>query len=475
MSADRDLPLDWGTADEMNALEALMWRVESDPQLRSPIFVLNVLDEVPSWDRFVAAHEWGTRMVPRFRKHIVDPPLGLGSPYWTMDENFDLNYHVRRLVVPEPGTWTAALRLVEQLAMTPFDRARSPWEVYLLEGLADGRSGYLLKMHHSVMDGTAGAQLFEGLFSRTRESDPAKAQPPVPTDPPVSARHALRRQTAGDLRLAAQAAPLLARWLGRSVRNPSSAGDAARYLASLRRVLAPPDCEPSPILRRRSLSSRFMALEFPFADLRAAGKTAGCTVNDAFVAAQLGAFRRYHEALGSPIRSMPISMPISVRRATDQQGGNRFAGASFAAPVGMADPAGRMRAFSAMVRKARDEVAVDGIGMISPALARFPGPVMAALAGPMTKGNDLQTSSVPFLRHDVFMAGARIVSSYGFGPLPGCAVMGAMVTHGDLCCVGLHVDPAAVTDIDAFSRCLEEGFAEVLSLHPGAAAPSCLA
>ena len=109
-------------------------------------------------------------------------------------------------------------------------------------------------------------------------------------------------------------------------------------------MLAEPDAEGSPLLRGRSLSWRFQAFDVSFPDLRAAAKAADASLNDAFLAALLGAFRLYHEELGVPIETMPIAIPISVRRADDAEGGNRFTGARFAAPVGIADPAMRMQA-----------------------------------------------------------------------------------------------------------------------------------
>ena len=80
-----DRPLDWGREREMNALEALMWRAEEDPRLRSTICGLEELDTAPDWDRFLAAHEWATRLVPRFRQRVVEPLGGIGAPAWVTD------------------------------------------------------------------------------------------------------------------------------------------------------------------------------------------------------------------------------------------------------------------------------------------------------------------------------------------------------------------------------------------------------
>jgi hypothetical protein len=160
-----------------------------------------------------------------------------------------------------------------------------------------------------------------------------------------------------------------------------------------------------------------------------------------------------------------------VRREDDDEGGNKFAGARFAGPVGIADPAARIKAVGELVRSAREEPAIDGMAFVAPALARLPASVLGGLAGGLTKSNDLQASNVPGFREELFIAGARIERLYGFGPLPGCATMITLVTHGDTCCIAANVDRAAVTDPALFAQCLEDGFAEVLALCDDAEPP----
>jgi WS/DGAT/MGAT family acyltransferase len=463
--------LAWGTARQMNPLETLMWRAESNPRLRSTVCALELLDETPEWERLVAAHDWAVRLIPRFRQRVVEPPLGLGVPTWAVDGDFDLRYHLRRARLPEPGSWAQLMAAAEQVAMTPFDRARSPWEAVLFEGLEDGRAGYLLKLHHSTSDGMGGIQLLSMLHSRTREHNPDKPQRLAPTPESPNPADLLARQVARDLRGLPDALRSAAGTVSALARPDRAARDALRFGASLRRVLADPEAVGSPLLRGRSLSWRFMALDVEFADLRAASKAAGGTLNDAFLAALLGAFRLYHEQLGQPVQAIPMAIPISVRRAEDAEGGNRFAAARLAGPVGIADPAERITAIGEIVRNARAEPAVDGLGLLAPALSRLPGPLISQLSGGLTKANDLQASNVPGIRHEAYLAGARIERMYGFGPLPGCASMITLVTHGSTCCVAVNVDPAAVTEPERFARCLEAGFAEVLALAPDAAPP----
>jgi WS/DGAT/MGAT family acyltransferase len=467
-----DAPLKWGETREMNALEALMWRAEADPRLRSTITSFEVLDCVPEWERFLAACEWGARMVPRFRQKVVEPALGIGNPVWVNDPDFDLHYHVRRQRISEEGGWREALACAEQIAMTPFDRARPPLEVVLFEGLPEGRGALLLKMHHSTTDGMGGFQLFSQLHSRTRAHNPTKRQPKAPHPEWKTPRDVLVQQLRRDGRALVGGAFENAGQLLRALRHPvDTVGGAARFASSLSRVVAEPEAEGSPLLRNRSLSWRFQAFDVSFPDLRAASKAAGATLNDAFLASLLGAFRLYHAKLGEPIETMPIAIPISVRKEGDAEGGNRFAGARFAAPVGIADPVERMRAMGKLVRAARDEPAIDGMALVAPALARLPAALISGLGGSLTRSNDLQASNVPGFRQELYMAGAKIERIYGFGPLPGCATMIGLVTHGDTACIGVNLDPAAVTDAELFASCIEDGFGEVLALTEGAAAP----
>jgi diacylglycerol O-acyltransferase len=198
--------------------------------------------------------------------------------------------------------------------------------------------------------------------------------------------------------------------------------------------------------------------------LKAAGRAAGGSLNDAYIAALLGGFRRYHEDLGHEIDAMPMAMPISLRSGDHPMGGNRFAGARFAAPVGEPDPGERIRLVHEFVVSAREERALDALGLAAPLLNRLPVPVVARWYAAQTTKLDLQASNVAGLPYSAFIAGARIERMLPFGPLPGCAVMATLLSYAGTCCIGLNTDPAAVTDPEAFVHCLQEGVDEVLSL-----------
>ncbi len=100
---------------------------------------------------------------------MVDPAFSLGNPVWVTVPTIDLDYHVRRVRLPQPGSMQQLLDLVQGVAMRPLDRARPPWEALLIEGLEGDRAAYFLKSHHSVTDGMGSMQLMPLLFGRSRE------------------------------------------------------------------------------------------------------------------------------------------------------------------------------------------------------------------------------------------------------------------------------------------------------------------
>jgi WS/DGAT/MGAT family acyltransferase len=460
-----ELARQWGGSDVMSQFEGLMWRVEHDPRLRSTIMAVDLLDRSPDWDRLFAAHEWATRLIPRTRQRVVDPPLQLGMPQWADDPAFDLRYHLRRVAAPGAGTMRELLDIAGQHAMTPFDRARPPWEALLVEGLEEGRAAYILKLHHSMTDGLGGIQLMMLLHSRKREPSPDKPMPELPAPKSASVPRVLAEQLVRRARSAPRDGLRAVGGALSLARHPvGTATEAARFTRSLERVLAPPPCEPSPLLRERSMTWRFDTLEVALDDLKRAGKGGGGSVNDAYLAALLGGFRRYHEQFGVEIDEMPIAIPISLRRGDHPMGGNRFAGARFAAPVGEPDPAERMRLIREFVVNAREEPAIDALELFAPAFNALPMPLFTRLYLEQSEGIDLQASNVPGLPYQPYIAGARIERVFPFGPLPGCAVMAAMVSHAGVCCLGFNTDAAAVKDPDLFIRCQQEGLDEVLAL-----------
>lgn len=466
---------DWGGAARLDAFEALMWRLDDRPNLRAAVVSVEWLDVTPDWERLVAAHEHVVSTVPRLSERLVELPFGLGYPLWQPDPAFSLQRHLRRVRLDGTAGLRQVLDIAQRCAIEPFDETRPPWEAILVEGLSGGAAAYVLKLHHAMSDGMGIVQLLAGTHRRTREPS---MQSVLRQRPAPRRRSSLQSLLAEELLRQARRLPVQLRAATRELRETLRRGasldeelliEALRYAASAQRILGP-TAPPSPLLSKRSQVWRFETLELPLDGFKAAARHAGATLNDAFIAGLMGGFARYHRRYGPVPQALPITFPISLRRDTDAAGGNRFVAGQFAAPLSEPDPLRRMRQIGERVARIRQERALDLPMRLMPLINRLPTPLIAKAIGAKLAGQDLQISNVPGIRPKVFMAGAEVTRLFPFAPLPGCAGMISMVSHGEHCCIGLNLDSGAVTDPGALVQDLSASFDEILSVRPPASA-----
>jgi WS/DGAT/MGAT family acyltransferase len=475
MSAEAPSPGElWGASKRMSAWESMMWRAEGDLRTRSSGVLLELLDSEPEWERFRSAHARASMTIPRLRDKVVEPVLPVVNPTWVPDDKFDLDYHVQRVRLPAPGSQRQLLDYAAQFASRPLDPNRPCWEALLVGGLEDGKAAYLLKLHHSLSDGLGIMQLLELAHSRSAEPGHFDTMP-APTGHRAGASMGSTPFTlvADGLVDEARSAPgnlvkgagELLGTAGRVLRDPLGSADrAVKYAASLRRMLAPPEVKRSPLLRDNGFGYRIALHDIPLAELKAGGKAAGGSVNDAYLAGILGAFRLLHEHAGVHVDYLPMAIPVSLRNADDPMGGNKFAGARLPGPVGERDPAERIRQIRQFILTVRQEPAIGFLELLAPVLNLLPSTALTEIAGNLTNVSDIQASNVPGVGWPVYVAGSRVLRLYPIGPRPGVAAMVTMVSYDGMCCIGVNVDPAVVPDIDLFQRCLVEGFDEVVAL-----------
>jgi hypothetical protein len=204
-------------------------------------------------------------------------------------------------------------------------------------------------------------------------------------------------------------------------------------------------------------------LEVPLADLRAAAKAAGGSINDAYLAALSGGLGRYHEALGVPVGELPLALPVSLRTADDRAAGNRITGVTIAAPVGEPDPVERIRLVREQVIARRGEPALDLLDRIAPVLSLLPDAALETVTERLTPP-DIQASNVPGYGQETFLAGARVDRQYGMGPLPRVAMMAVLISRAGTCTVTFRYDTASFVVPDVLEKSLQLGFDEVIEL-----------
>jgi len=477
-----DSPPPVAQPSELSPLDYLFHRGESHPSTRSAFLNLEILDRPADWGRLREAMDRASRVVIRMRQKVVIPPLPTTPPRWVVDPDFDLDYHLRRVALPAPGTLRQLLDLAELTLQSPLDTSRALWEAIYVEGLEGGRAALLTKLSHAVTDGLGGIALFEQVYDSERDAAP-RPMPPVPVPRDLSGNDLLR----GSLRRLpettfAAGQRLLGRAAGTAAQLVTQPGatvtEAVRFADSARRMLGPPPAGPSPLLRRRSLVSRTVVLELPLADLRAAAKAVvvpggrRASVNDAYLAALCGGLGRYHEVLGVPVDALPLALPVSLRAGDDPASGNRFTGVTIAAPVGESDPVERMRQVREQVIARRSEPAIDVIGRLAPVLTLLPDEALYEVFERISPP-DVQASNVPGYAQETFLAGARVDRQYGLGPLPRVGMMAILISRAGTCTVAFRYDTAAFAVADQLEKCLQAGFDEIVELGrpPARSAP----
>lgn len=448
----------------MRNSDAFTWAMESDPRLRSTVVSIVLLDRSPDWDEVRERFDLISRKIPMFRQRVVAsaPPA---PPRWEYVRDFDLDYHIRRAACPGAGTLDDVLEMARLAEMQDFDRARALWEVTLIDGLKDRGAAMICKFHHALTDGIGGIQIAMNLFNLSAE--PVEHEP-MPPEPQVSTRSLLdgyRDAWRYDTDLlgkalagAVKAAPGL---IYNSVRSPvATVRSAAATAASVYRTVRPIARTGSPLVTERGLIRRLGVYEVPMPLLREAAHRCGGALNDAFVAGVAGGLRRYHEKHGVAVGDLHLTMPISLRTAADDIGGNRITLMRFDVPVGEADPATRIRAIHERTGAVRDERSLPYTQLIAGALNLMP----RWYIGSVLRHVDFLASDVPGVPVRVFLGGAEVRAQYAFGPTIGASVNITLLTYVDTCALGINVDTTAIADYDVFYDAIVASFDELLTL-----------
>jgi len=451
----------------MSDADALMWTIEKDPQLRSTITAVAVLDRSPDRTRLTDSLDRATRLVLRLRQRVVSNPLSIAPPRWEVDPNFDLDYHLRWTRAGGDGSLRDLLDMAQPIAMQGFDRARPLWEFTVVDDLADGRAGLIIKIHHAITDGVGAIKIAMHLFDLERDSALDREVPDAPEVHVMNQFERVRDALQHERR----------RQLGRARRSFRSAVSGAAALrrdgvgvvgrtrdtaTSVARMLAPATSPLSPVMTNRSLSVRFDTIVAPLAELKAAARTVDGKLNDAFLAAVAGGLRRYHDRHGVAVDALRMTMPINVRTDdTADLAGNQFAPARFAVPMTIEDPIERMRAIRELVLEQRAEPALALTEPLAGVLYRLPTALSTGVFGAMLRGVDFVATNVPGVPVPVFFAGARLEAQFAFAPMTGAAANIALLSYLDELQIAVNTDPAAIPDPDVFHACLLEGIDEI--------------
>lgn len=455
----------------MTDVEALMWNLEKDPHLSASIANVTILDQAPDQRRLRARLEQAVQMVPRLHQRVV-PALGrLAPPEWRHDTDFDLDYHLRAVALPTPGTMRQLLDLAASIANSPFDRTRPLWEFVVVEGLEGGRAAMVQKLHHAITDGEGGIRMSEQFIDLERDAtEPiaVRRPPPVTVDASLvdttvdTLTHNLRR----GLGIARRGVETAAGALQHPSRVATLASDGAELARSAARQLAVTDHARSPLWTERSLRRHIEVLHVPFDDAKAAAKALGGSLNDLFVAAAAGGAGAVHRAAGLPVAELRISMPVSTRK-DGSAGGNAFTPTRVLVPVDVEDPVERFGAVRERLAATKGERALSIIDGFAGVANLLPTSLLVRVARQQVETVDFAVSNVRGAPFPLFIGGARIEATYPVGPTGGTAWNLTLMSYDGMLDMGLNADVGAVGDPVGLRAAIEAEFAALLA----AAAP----
>jgi diacylglycerol O-acyltransferase len=415
-----------------------------------------------------------------FRYELVDIPFKFHHPMWRENCDVDLDYHVRSCRVDSPGGRRQLDEAVGRIASTPLDRSRPLWEMYFIEGLANGRIAVLGKIHHALADGVASANLLaRGMDPHT---GPEADRDSYATDPAPGRSELVRTAFADHMRQIGRL-PGVMRYTAQGV---SRVRNSTRKLSpELTRPFTPP---PSFMNHRVDAQRKFATATLALADIKETGKHLGVTINDMVLAISAGALRQLSLKYdGHADHPLLASVPVSFDFSRERISGNRFSGVMMVVPIELDDPLERVQAVHDAAVDAKEAHHLLGPELVSRWAAYFPPAPSEALfrwlasKDGQNKVLNIPISNVPGPREPGRVGGALVTEIYSVGPLTtGSGLNITVWSYVDqlnvsvLCDGATLLDPHELTDtfVDAFVEIRRAaGLPEELTVVENAMAP----
>jgi WS/DGAT/MGAT family acyltransferase len=410
--------------------------------------------------------------VPRYRMRVREVPFGLARPVWVDDERFDVTYHVRRSALPRPGSREQLDELVARLLSRPLDRSRPLWEMYLVEGLADGCFAIVTKSHQALVDGISAVDIAQVMLDSTAEPAVVAGDSwrprPEPTDVELLSSAFTELTTRPP-----RAMEAIKDTVSDVSKTAAKVGSKATDLITAALAIAKPTAS-SPLNVPIGEQRRFATVDLSLAELKRVRSALGGTVNDAILAVVAGALRSWLLARGESVAQggvIKALLPVSIAvpsAASGEAGGNRVSGTLVELPVGEGDPAVRLQQISYQLAQleegghfvgAEDIVSIAGFG--PPTLHALGARVGSSLS---SKVYNLVITNVPGPQRPLYAAGSQMIAAYPVVPLTkNQALSIGLISYDGGVYLGLYADRDALPDLDLLVACLLESRDEMLA------------
>lgn len=403
-------------------------------------------------------------LIPRYRQRLAPVPLGTRL-VWVDDDHFNIQYHVRHTSLPRPGDERQLKRLVARIVSQQLDRAKPLWEMWIVEGLADGRFALVAKTHHCMIDGVSGADLMAVLMSPSPDGTIAPAPTWIPR--PAPSRYALFR----DEWLRRFSEPLaVLRETPCALSAPATV--VARALDGMRALAetlgsSMHAASATPFNRPIGPHRRFDWTLMELAAVKRVKDRLGGTVNDVVLATVAGALRRFLERrrINVDLLDIRANVPVSLRTAAEHGTlGNRIALWMTELPVAERDPLRRLVAVRATTTRLKESKLAMGAEVLA-AVSEFTSSTLLALAVQLATRSrpfNLVVTNVPGPQIPLYLLGAPLRECYPMVNLLANQGLGvALFSYAGRLCWGCIADWDLVPDLHDFVGDIQESFAEL--------------
>jgi diacylglycerol O-acyltransferase / wax synthase len=406
-------------------------------------------------------------LVPRFRQKLRNVPLHQGRPVWVDDPHLNLEYHVRQTALPAPGSEEQLRNLASRIFSQQLDRSKPLWELWLVEGLREGRFAIVGKSHHALVDGVSGVDITTVLFDLDAEPQGTPASPPP----------WLARPEPGDWKLLSDALRErltspgeIYRGFRAALRGPRQ---VLRGIGATSKMLGAATAAPDTVFNVEiGPHRRFAIAQTSLADLKAVKDAHGGTVNDVILAIVAGALGRYLRARGHDTEDLEMRamVPVSVRAAEEHGAlGNRISAMMAPLPVWCEDPVERVH----LVTEAMGDLKASGQAVGAEILTKitdFAPTTIASQAArlqPAQRFFNLVVTNVPGPQFPLYVLGREMESIFPMVPLARrqALCVGIMSYNGQVN-FGLVGDYDAMADLDSFALDLEAATRETIAAAP---------
>jgi diacylglycerol O-acyltransferase len=356
------------------------------------------------------------KMLEAWGEHIraqspfnLRPVLRMGMWYWQEDKDFELDYHLRHVALPQPGRIRELLAMVSRVHGNLLDRNRPLWEAYVIEGLPGGRFATYIKMHHALVDGVSGARMMASALAQSA----ADQKPPLWAQSYGRAPGARPSKAAPGLVEQFQSAVMAGRQILPGI--ASGLWDVVRPVTTQDWAALPFQAPPTPFNVEISGSRRFASQSYPIARLKAIGQAASATINDVTLAICAGALREYLLAQNKlPAKPLVAMVPVSLHGETTE-GGNQVSLLLANLATHMADPRKRLQRIVQSTAQAKQRLMemprlqkmAYGMSSISPL-----GPAMITGTAKTHPPFNLVISNVPGPKESLYLNGAHLDEVY---------------------------------------------------------------